>query len=573
MKPEPIAFPPGFPIEAPDNPAAQYAAGELARVLKKMDGHPHPVVQRAAGFCLRLMLRQGSGPDGSFALQAQKSGVAITAPHPSGLVYGAYALLEEWGCRFLAADCETVPDTLRIAAFERSEQPAFHARELFWREAMDGVFTAKLRLNSARSALTEAQGGKMMFYNFSHTFNRLVPVERWFDTHPEYFSEINGVRQREKTQLCLTNEAVLALAAEGVLKWKKENPSYTIFSVAMNDWYSPCDCPACRAVDEKEGGHAGAMIRFVNAVAERVTAVYPDVYIHTFAYLYCRKPPRQTRPHPHVIVRLCPIECCYAHPMRQCAAHIDCIDVQAGRAARFAKAASSAFAEDMKGWAAITDNLYIWDYGVNYAHYLLPFPNFAAMQDNLRFYRDMGVKGVFAQGNFAPGRASALAQLKIYLLGRLLWNPDADVNALTDDFVRGYYREAAFPMRRYAALWQENTPHHAGIYDEADAPYLGAERLSKAKALLDEALTMAQTPETLERIQREALSVRYALLAQAAPQAPRRAEEARRLIRDAERLGITELHERKEWTASARLLEEGPTPEKRHALPGISYPI
>lgn len=573
MKRERILFPPGFPIEAPDIPAARYAARELARVLQKMDGHVHPVQTNAPGFCLRLLTARDGMAEGAFALRADQGGVRIAASHPAGLVYGAYALLERWGCRFLAADCEVIPDALVMEAFEACEQPAFRARELFWREAMDGVFTAKLRLNSARSALTEEQGGKMMFYNFSHTFNQLVPVEKWFDTHPEYFSEVEGRRQREKTQLCLTNDSVLALAAEGVLKWKREHPRYTVFSVAMNDWYSPCCCPACRAVDKQEGSHAGAMIRFVNAVAERVTAVCPDVYIHTFAYLYCRKPPRHVRPHPHVIVRLCPIECCYAHPMETCAAHIDCIDVQSGRAARFAEAASSAFIEDMQGWAAITDNLYIWDYTTNYAHYLLPFPNFAAMQANLRFYRETGVKGVFAQGNFSLGRASALAQLKIYLLGKLLWNPDEDVCALTDDFVRGYYAEAAGPMRRYAALWQQESPHHAGIYDEPDAPYLSAERLMAAKACIDDALALACAPITRERVEREALSVRYALLMKADPHALGRKEEARQLVLDARRLGITELHERKDWAASAALLENGPTPEQRHRLKNISYPI
>lgn len=573
MKEGPLPFPPGFPIVTPKTPAARYAAGELARVLEKMDGRPHPIKSDASGFCLRLSFESSGAKDGSFILRADRDGVGISSSSPAGLVHGAYALLEKWGCRFLAEDCEVIPAMLTIYPFEEQEVPAFFARELFWREAMDGVFTAKLRLNSARSSLNEAQGGKMMFYNFSHTFNQLVPVEKWFDTHPEYFSEVEGTRRRDKTQLCLTNEQVLALAVEGVLRWKKEHPEYTVFSVAMNDWYSPCTCPACRAVDQYEGSHAGTMIRFVNAVAERVTARYPDVYIHTFAYLYCRKPPRHVRPHPHVIVRLCPIECCYAHPMVDCGAHIDCIDVQSGRAAHFEEAASSAFIEDLKGWAAITDNLYLWDYGTNYAHYLLPFPNFNALQANLRFYRAMGVKGVFSQGNFSLGRASALAQLKIYLLGKLLWDPDQDLSALTDEFIRGYYGEASVPMRRYAALWQEKTPFHAGIYDDADAPYLNTERLLEAHALLKNALSLAKAPVTRERVEREALSVRYALLVKEDPLSPGHAANAERFLSDARRLNISELHERKDLSSSARLLIEGSTPEKRHALPNISYPL
>ena len=62
---------------------------------------------------------------------------------------------------------------------------------------------------------------------------------------------------------------------------------------------------------------------------------------------------------------------------------------------------------------------------------------------NLQLFRQYGVQGVFEQGNYAPGTTSAFSSLKIYVLSKLLWNADADVDALTAQFVDGYFGAAS----------------------------------------------------------------------------------------------------------------------------------
>lgn len=146
-------------------------------------------------------------------------------------------------------------------------------------------------------------GGKVSFYRYSHTFEELVPPEKWFDSHPEYFSLVNGKRRREHSQLCLTNPDVLEICIEGVRRWMREHPECRIFSVAQNDWYGYCECEHCQAIDRREESHAGALLAFVNAVADAVRDEFPDNRIHTFAYLYSRKAPRFLRPRENVIVR------------------------------------------------------------------------------------------------------------------------------------------------------------------------------------------------------------------------------------------------------------------------------
>lgn len=574
-----IICPVGFPILcAAEAPApVRYAAGELAQYLHKLDHAVHPVTETAAGFALQLQTGVSDLDDGAFRMTVSASGILLEAGIPAGCVYGAYALLEKAGCQFLAWDCEIIPEGeiyLPEGVFE--EHPAFAVRELFWREAMDGAFAVKLRLNSARSTITPEQGGKAKFYNFSHTFNTLVPVETYFDSHPEYFSMINGKRLRERTQLCLTNPDVLRLCVEGVKGWVREHPDCDIFSVAMNDWYNVCQCPACRAIDEEEGSGAGTMIRFVNAIADEVSKEYPHVMIHTFAYLYCRKPPRYTRPRSNVIVRLCSIECCFAHPICSCGCETGPIDVQYASARDFTGDPhdESSFLRDLRSWSNWCDNLYIWDYTTNYANYLQPFPNLGVLAENLRTFHKAGVHGVFEQGNFSHGHCSALGQLKVYLLSKLLWNPDLDVNQLEDTFVGGYYGPAAGPMRQYVRLWHmEHQPCHAGIYDPPNAPYLTDALVENAWALIQQALELASDAPYRERVEREALSIRYLRLARTPSDTPGRDAEVDAFAYDVKRLGITELFERKHLDDSIEALRTSLYVKDRSRVRAISYSI
>ena len=183
----------------------------------------------------------------------------------------------------------------------------------------------------------------------------------------------------------------------------REHPECHIFSVAQNDWYGYCECEHCQAIDRREESHAGALLAFVNAVADAVRDEFPENRIHTFAYLYTRKAPRYLRPRENVIVRLCSIECCQSHPMAVCRQAIDGIDVENNAADGFALS-GQAFADDLADWAKIAPHLYLWDYTTNFSNYLQPFPNWHVIGENLRLFRRLGVEGVLEQGNYAPGK-------------------------------------------------------------------------------------------------------------------------------------------------------------------------
>ena len=70
-----------------------------------------------------------------------------------------------------------------------------------------------------------------------------MPVEVYYEQHPEYFALVDGKRLRDRTQLCCTNEDVIQLAIDGIRQRMRSAPDATYFSVSQNDWGNFCQCP------------------------------------------------------------------------------------------------------------------------------------------------------------------------------------------------------------------------------------------------------------------------------------------------------------------------------------------
>ena len=161
-------------------------------------------------------------------------------------------------------------------------------------------------------------GGTYITYPFVHTFYALVPPEKYFSTHPGYFSEINGKRVGKDAQLCLTNPDVVKVAIATVFDWIKTHPKANVFSIDQNDGEGYCECKYCKALDEKEGSHSGTLINFVNQIADTIAKVYPKIKLQTLAYAYTVVPPKNIRPADNIMIRLCHYNDCASHPIEGC---------------------------------------------------------------------------------------------------------------------------------------------------------------------------------------------------------------------------------------------------------------
>ncbi|MBE6665909.1 MAG: DUF4838 domain-containing protein [Ruminococcaceae bacterium] len=475
--------------------------------------------------------------DDGFLLRTSGEDIIITGKTPRGTVYGVYYFLEKYiGFKCFTKDTETfnTVETLIVEDLDISENPAFEYREIYFRSAFDTDFCVKNRLNSNMAHIPKEKGGKLKFYNFHHSFLDLVPPEIHYETHPEYYSLVNGVRLREKTQLCLTNEGVFKEARNTLRMWIKNNPDCKVFSVAQNDWPNYCTCPDCKALDERHGSHAASVIAFVNRLAEDIREDYPDVLLHTFAYQYTKRAPHDMTVADNVIVRLCNIECSWDTPMEK-------------QAQERPDSQAAGFVENIFDWGKICKHLYIWDYACNFRNYLLPFPNYRTMPENLRTYKKNHIVGVMQQGNFSYGEAAGLSDLEIYLGARLLWNPNQDENEIINEFICGVYGEECYPfIREYVDLLCDAVKGHPlTLYQNTDAGYITDSLVEKADSLFAQALAAVKTEKSRKYLQKEYLSVLFMKATRMPLENPERNALLDRLYNGVKEFRISEIRERK----------------------------
>jgi hypothetical protein len=493
-------------------PSEQRAAEELQKFIEEMTGARLPIVTDAQEPAGNLVLVGDSkqlrklglnipfdtlGAEG-FALRTEGNHLVIAGGKPRGTMYGVYTFLDSLGCRWFTTDVSVIPKkpTLLVPPLNASHQPAFEYREPYFAEAFDKDWAARNRVNGASQRLDESTGGKISYFPFVHSFYQILPPKEYFQDHPEYYALVDGRRRDDNAQLCLTNPDVLRLTIQTVLKWIDQHPEASIVSVSQNDNRGWCECENCLRVEQEEGGvHSGPILRFVNAVAAEVGKTHPEKLIDTLAYWYSEPPPLKVRPLPNVRIRLCPIGACEAHAYDRCEHD------------RY-------FLDHLQSWARITNQLYIWHYATNFHHYLMPFPDFDEIAADIPLYKKNGVVGIFLEGDGSAGGENA--ELRSYVMARLLWNPNVDVSETVNEFMAAFYGRAARAMRAYFDLQhrQVRLPpqgygHHMWIFINPGAPYLSGDFLARATKLLDQAESTAADEATRRRVRKARLSIDY----------------------------------------------------------------
>ena len=170
--------------------------------------------------------------------------------------------------------------------------------------------------------------------------------------------------------------------------------------------------------------------------------------------------------------------------------------IEVGRELPIASSPKEAsFRKDMEDWSRLTDNLFLWDYVVQFRNFWDPFPNLHVLQPNLQFFRDHGTRMMFEQASGANNVTSWM-DIRCYMIAKLLWNPDVDIDSVMDDFYKGYYGESGKYVKEIidtmtTALIESG--QRLDIYgypvDAADG-YLSAERLRLYSSLMGKAFSV-----------------------------------------------------------------------------------
>ena len=500
----------GYIVLQDVNDSRLIAAGEvLSKYMKQVTGKKFDVTQQGEG--LKFILGYSSEiPDNGYVIETAENEVSILGNGTRGVIHGVYAFLEKYcGCDWYTSTLYSIPKNskLNIPAGEKTEYtPYFEYTDTDWISPRDVEYSLANGLNGSpyRTIPVELGGTVEYISAFCHTLgSQFCSRDTYFESNPEYFALHNGIRQNE--QLCLTNEDVYKLVLSEVMALLKERhdpeKSLQIISLTQADSSENakmCQCSECRAIDDENGSHSGTMIAFVNRIAKAVKAAgYDNVAIDTFAYRYTRKAPSKVVPDDNVIVRLCTIECCFAHTLddANCSENVSLM-------------------ADLEAWGKICKRIYVWDYTTNYAHTLGIFPDFGVLQRNIQVFYENNVVGVYEEGNYYMYECDGeFGELRAYLLSKLMQNPYIDYSACMNEFLEAFYGNGWQSIREFIDLTIEKPVPDGGHLKIYDPMYetLGFtdDDVKKADNLWKNAKKEVENDQHLKNIERSEICWRY----------------------------------------------------------------
>jgi len=401
----------------------------------------------------------------AYTIQTRNHTIYIIGNNDRSVRYGIYAFLESLGCRFFTADFEVIPKKaiLHLNTIEQISEARFHYREIFIKEADDDEYAIKNRLNGHLGHRTKDANPL-----FIRTFNEFSPfnlVSKMYQKiFPDYFC--NG-------QLDFSLHGTSKIAGYKALDvLEKKNPvSGDQVYLSHEDVASYCTSSSSNRLIRKYNSPSAPFVFYAQHIAKRIGEKYPDVKVFLEAYQWSRKAPKNyPKLSKNMGIFFSDIEADFFKPLNS----IDNIEIY----------------KDLKSWKKVSNDIYVWHYITNFSGYLQPFPDFHATAKDMQLFDKMPfIRGIFLQGAY-NSKGSELANMRIWVFSKLLWNPKLDVDSLISEFCHGYYGAAANDVLAYLKLLDKTvreTNSKLFVKTSLNSPYLNNTFLHKARQILQNA--------------------------------------------------------------------------------------
>ncbi|MBP1989833.1 DUF4838 domain-containing protein [Paenibacillus eucommiae] len=414
------------------------AAQELQSYMKQISGAQLPIVtdaNAATGVKIFIgnaapdpqldQIGQRTDPD-SFRLSVSADTIQLIGLSERGTLFAAYELLEQIGIRWFApGEIGTeVPalQTIRVKQQNTIQHPGVTSRyvggiyPLFSQETMDFVdeFEGKGWLDHSRgNNSTVALGGHGL------------PCTITAQERPDLYVQVNG---KPTSQFDVTKPEVLACVVEGALKFLEQHPDAKYLDLGPNDG----DDFGTSAWDAEDydplmGSNSitDRYVKFYNLVLEQIEPQYPDVGIAFFAYLrYMRAPVREI-PNPKLLPVIAPITVERIHSMAN------------------GMSWERSYLKDLiADWKKLGVDVSFYSYMYNLADPGLPFSMINRITEEMKHFREEGMN----QLRFEVLPSWGYQGPSLYLMSKLSWNPELDVQKTLSDYFSKFYGPAAEPM-------------------------------------------------------------------------------------------------------------------------------
>lgn len=302
---------------------------------------------------------------------------------------------------------------------------------------------------------------------------------------PDYFATSNA-------QLCYTGhgneekvEEMISIVGDRIITALSKDPKADLIEFTQMDNADWCRCDACKEYAEEYGTDSAVVIKFMNKLNRYIKSWMEtedgqphkkDYKLVFFAYMSTEKAPVEMQNGNYVPMSedlVCDPELAVLYaPIT--------VDFTASI---YDKINQSQY-DTMIKWKNICQNMVLWLYGTNFRDYLVPYDITNSIQDEYKFASEANAITVFNQAQlYQTGSATGWQTLSSYLDSKFAWNNNYDLNDLINNYIEGFFGEAAEMMRKYFDEYRLHMFNLAkdGTYSGLSSIYIGVTTDAKKK--------------------------------------------------------------------------------------------
>ena len=427
-------------------------------------------------------------------------GIVLAGTAKRSCLYAVYNLLQEQlGWRFFAEDAEVCyeADAIDLSGLDYTFKPSFEIRDIFDLGYYDPYLSTKRYING--------DGQRHEMYNSNPESVKFGGSETRCPNGIHNIGYLAGV-DATQNQPCTNDENVRQAILKSLRDFLKENPDVKTLHVSQEDHERYCTCGACQADLNTYGAPSGAYLEMMNWLCEQLEDEYPNVYLIMFAYRYTMDAPKNIEAHDNVMVEFAIIDFCHQHAITE--------DVCNPAEGQTLIRKNSDVRAQIEAWTQIVDQFYLWDYGVNFRYYFMPYPTFDVLLENYKYLISIGAWGFIYQCNTQAPNAE-FGVLRDYLICKIVDNPDMteeEYNNHINEFMKCYYGPGWENIRAYFDCIQKIADDNGecfGVYSNPEkiyGQYAFAPYSAQMKEWFTNAIEAAETEEQLLHLRRLRIS-------------------------------------------------------------------
>ena len=485
----------------------KFAASELKRFLGEACGIYPEIVTESDGYAITLVCDttgETYGDEG-FNVKSHENGVTITGGRYRGCMYGVYDFLEDCiGYRFYYSNIADKGDVEGADAYlykaesvvigtdlDYTEFPSIHVRDTYG----SATSSPAVKYNGEKDRNNAKFGGWGGIIKACHGYINFIS-----DNELESMGYFAGYKYGINP--CYTDETLNELLIERILKHCKDKvdsgavigKDFTTIDIAQHDIGTFCKCSECNLVNAKAGSTAGTMVQLAYTVAEVLDEEYPGLTVAILAYCGTDKPTRNIEIHKNVYISYCFYVSGDGHFI--CGNHSingeECDN-------------NKYFSKQFDGWAALTDNLYVWYYPFQ-AYYLAYSSTYTYnLYKDIKYLADKNTYGIFfhAEGNSVNQTYNA-GLINFYLGQRLMWDADVteeEYHEMLKEFLYLAYGDGYEYVYEYIKIMEQAADmkecfcgFHSALMNKLNLSYL-KDNMNLLHQLRDNAVRLARTAE------------------------------------------------------------------------------